>query len=142
MKNFIVLFCLFAVASCGSGRSEISKELESQIKSNKWESIDLSRVGGPDWDRVCIFGPYSDNTRAERVLGFKWDLEKKTSIFSSDGVNVLAFVKDNDIIAYIEHPRNLGDFAELSGRCFSRSNAVLVRKKQRKDNWVSLVSDK
>ena len=142
MKNTIAVLCLVIVASCGFGRSEISNELETQLKSNNWERVDLSKVGGPVWRRVCVFGPYSDNIRAEQTLGFKWDLEKKTSVFSSDGVNVLAFVKGKDVIAYIEHPRNLGDFAKSSGQCFDRGNAVLVRDKARKDKWVSLVTDK
>ena len=97
--------------SCGCGRSEISKEIESQLKSNNWLSVDLSRVGGPDWDRVCFSGPYFHNSKAEQVLSFKWDIEKKSSIYSSDGINLLLFVKDDDVIACIEHPRNRGDFA-------------------------------
>ncbi|NJM56491.1 MAG: hypothetical protein HC857_02150 [Synechococcales cyanobacterium RU_4_20] len=142
MKKAITVLCLFFVSSCGLGHSEISKELETQMRNNDWEKIDLSQVGGSAWQRVCVLGPYSDNSRAEHALGFKWDLEKKTSVLSSDSVNVLAFVEGKDVIAYVEHPRTLGDFAQLSGQCFDRVNATLVRDKTTKGNWVSFVTPK
>jgi hypothetical protein len=143
MKKVITVLLLFLVSSCGFSRSDISKELENQIQNNNGERIDLSQVGGSAWRRVCILGPYSDNNKAEKTLGFKWDLEKKTSsILSSDSVNVLVFVEGKDVIAYVEHPRRLGDFAKLSGQCFDRLSATLVRDKTRKDNWVSFVSEK
>jgi hypothetical protein len=142
MKRAITFLCLFLVSSCGFGRGEISKELETQIQNNNWERIDLSQVGGSAWQRVCVLGPYSDNNRAEQTLGFKWDLEKKTSVLSSDSVNLLVFVEGKDVIAYVEHPRSLGDFAKLSGQCFDRVDAKLVRDKTRKDEWVSFVTEK
>lgn len=138
MKKTITILCLFLLSSCSFGISQTSKEIETQLKNNNWERIDLAKVGGSFWRRVCVFGPYSDNNKAEQTLGFKWDLEKKTSVFSSDGVSVLAFVEGKDVVAYIEHPRNLGDFAKLSGQCFDRANATLVRDKTSKDNWIGV----
>ena len=142
MKNLIIICFLAIFATCGCGRNEISNELEIEIKNNNSEKVDLSKVGGSSWDRVCIFGPYSDNISAEKALGFRWDIENKTSIFSSDTVNVLVFAKGKAVIEYTEYPRSLGDFEKLSGQCFSRTDAMFVRNKQRKDNWVSFISGK
>jgi hypothetical protein len=148
MKKVITVLFLFLVSSCSFGRSEISrsdisKELEAQLQKNNRERIDLSQVGGSDWQRVCVFGPYSDNKRAEKTLGFKWDLEKNApSIVSADGVNVLAFVEGKDVIEHVEHPRSLGDFAKLSGQCFSRGDAILVKDKTTTENWVSFTRAK
>ncbi len=99
----------------------------------------MSKVGGADWERICFFGPYSHNAIAEKSLGFQWDIEEKTSIASSETVNVLVFVKGQTVVIFTEHPRNLGDFAELSDQCFDRTEAVFVRNKERKDNWISFV---
>lgn len=128
---------LAATGSCGYGSDEIGRALESQLERHNRERVDLSTLGGPEWDRVCIFGPYSDNSTAERALGFRWDLERKTSVHSSDRVNVLAFVKGTEVVAFVEHPRNLGDFAELSGTCLARKDAVLERDTRRGEGWVS-----
>lgn len=143
MKRTITFLCLFLVSSCGFVRSEIiGKELETQIKKNNWERVDLSQVGGSAWQRVCIFQPYSNNDLAKQTLGFEWDLEQKTSISSSDSMNLLVFVEGKEVITYVEHPRNLGDFEGLSGQCFDREDAKFARDKTRKDDWVSFVTEK
>ncbi len=150
MKKRMTVLCLLLVSSFGFGcsqtdrsdRSKISKDLETQIQNNNWERIDLAQVGGAAWRRVCVLGPYSGNNRAEETLGFKWDLEQKTSALSSDGATLLVFVEGKEVVAYAEHPRNLGDFSSLSDQCFDRGKAKFVRDKTRKDNWVSFVAEK
>jgi hypothetical protein len=143
MKKVITVLFIFLVSSCGFSRSDISKELETQIEKNYWESIDLAEVGGSAWRRVCVLGPYSDNKSAEKTLGFQWDLEKQTSsIVSADSVSLLVFIEGKNVIAHVEHPRNLGDFAELSGQCFERADAKLVRDKTKKGNLVTFVRAK
>lgn len=141
MKKTITVLCFFLLSSCSSGISQTSKEIETQLKNNNWERIDLAKVGG-SWQRVCVFGPYSENNKAEQTLDLKWDLENKTSISSSDGVSVLAFVEGKNVVSYVEHPRNLGDFAKLSGQCFDRANATLARDKTSRDNWISLITER
>ncbi|WP_310485684.1 hypothetical protein [Chamaesiphon sp. VAR_48_metabat_403] len=142
IKKNITILCLFLITSCGSSLSKISTEIDTQIDYNNSERIDLAKVGDSSWERVCIFGPYSNNNKAEQTLGFKWDLEKKAPVLSEGGVNVLAFVKGKEVSTHVEHPRHLSDFAQLSGQCFDRSNATLVRDITRKDNWVSFIIKK
>ena len=68
-------------------------------------------------------------------------MEGKTSIAVSDGVNVLAFVKNYEVIAFTEHPMNIGDFSKLVPRCLARAQATVVREKG-SDGWVYLVTSK
>jgi len=114
----------------------ISSEIFSQLKQSEWKTVEFSKVVSFEFDKVCIFGPYSTNEGAEKVLGFSWNMELKTSINSNDGVNVIAFVKDNNVISYVEHPRNQGDFWRLSGKCFDYKNTKLTRI-SRKDKWTN-----
>jgi hypothetical protein len=144
VKKVIAVFCFILVSSCGCSRSDgdrgsadrsgISKEIEMQIQQNNWERIDLATVGGAAWQRVCVLGPYSDNSRVEEILGFKWDLAQKApAVVNADGVNVLVFVEGKDVIAHAEHPRDRGDFAQLSGECFDRAAATFVKDQTNKD---------
>jgi len=129
MRYGLFVILAFMLASCGgwAGQSKISSEIERQISQTNGQTINLSEVGGPEWERVCIFGPYSNNAMARKVLGFAWDMEANTSIALSDGINILVFVKGSSVVAYTEHSRRLGDFWRLSGRCFNRDRAMLVK---------------
>jgi len=53
----------------GYGRTDISAEISRQAEIGDG-SLDLSKLGGPTWDRVFFFGPYTTNANAEKALGF------------------------------------------------------------------------
>lgn len=129
MKYALFVMLSFMLASCGdwAGQSKINSEIERQISQTNGQTVNLSEVGGPEWERVCIFGPYSNNTMARKALGFAWDLEANTSISLSDSINVFVFVKGSSVVAYTEHSRRLGDFWRLSGHCFNRDRSILVK---------------
>lgn len=127
------------VSACVGNSNEISAQIESQFKASATAPVNLALVGPLSWEQVCVLGPYTNNERAEKVLGFKWDAEGKTSIAGSDGVNVLAFVKNHEVIAFTEHPRNIGDFSKLEPRCLARAQATVVRETG-SDGWVYLVT--
>ena len=112
-----------------------------QFEASKTAPIDLSVVGSPSWDRVCVLSPYTTNQAAEQILGFRWDAESNTSITVSDGVNVLVFVQNQQVVAYTEHPRNKGDFSKLQPRCLPRSQAI-VKRELGAGGWVYLVTPK
>lgn len=84
--------------------------------------IDLSEIVHSDWDEVCLFSPYSNNKIAEDLLGFPWDLEKNSDIYSSDGITLFVFAKNNSVVSYYEVAR-WADFDDLSGNCFARNNS-------------------
>jgi len=108
-------------------QQEISAQIEEQVKASTTVPVDLALVGPSSWERVCVLAPYTNNERAEQIIGFKWNAEGKTAITSSDGINVLVFVKDHEVIAYTEHHRNKGDFSKLEPQCLARGQATLVR---------------
>lgn len=126
---------------CSSSSSPIRAKITAQFEASNTAPIDLSVVGPASWKRICVLSPYTTNQTAEKVLGFRWDAESKTSIAGSDGVNVLVFVQNQQVVAYAEHPRNKGDFSKLEPRCLLRSQAT-VRREAGADGWVYLVATK
>lgn len=125
--------------ACAAGDS-ISGQIESQFNASQTKAINLALVGPPSWERVCVLTPYTNNERAEQVLGLKWDAEAKTSIAGNDGINVLVFVQGNQVVAYAEHPRNKGDFSQLQPRGLPRARATVSRR-LKSGGWVLLVAD-
>jgi hypothetical protein len=136
-------FTLFAglfLVACANGDQSISAAIRAQFDSSPSAPVELGLLGPKDWDRVCIIGPYSDNVEAERIFGFQWDVESKTSIMTNEGVNLLVFIKDREVLAFTEHPRKKGDFQLSKQHCFARANAVFTRKVG-SSGWVSLVAN-
>ena len=100
--------------------------------------LDLGVVGPPSLERMCVLGPYSDNRRANQILGFDWDAEGHTVISSSDAINVLVFIRGNEVLAYDDVLRSRADFADLDPPCVTRSTSVLVRNPG-SSGWQSFV---
>jgi len=84
--------------------------------------INFTEIVPEDWDKVCLFGPYSNNKTAHDLLGFSWELEEESRIYSLDGITLFVFVKNNDVQKFHEVPR-WADFSHLSGNCYARSNS-------------------
>lgn len=72
------------------------------------------------------------------TLGFDWNVESQTSIRSNDGITLLLFVRDNDVVEYVEHPRNQGDFSNLTMQCFLREKATFVQQQRPTEGWAGL----
>ena len=88
---------------------------------------------------MCVLTPYTNNEAASNTLGFPWDAEKYTAIEDHDGINVLVFIQDNQVLAYTEHPRNQGDFSRLAPGCLARNQAIVAREED-SSGWIYLVS--
>lgn len=142
MRTSLIFTSLIASAllvACSSRDQSISESITEQFDSGR-STIDLSLVGPASWNRVCVIGPYATDESAERVLGIKWDVHRHSSIGASDTIYLLVFIRDDKVVAFTEHPRNAGDFVNLSPRCLERDKAKLVRK-VRESGWVDLVRE-
>lgn len=135
-RGHLLLAFTLLLAACSRDQG-ISRTLARHVDSNS-ATVDLAAVGPSSWERVCFFGPYSSNQRVEKILGFRWDADGKSSIGRNDGINLLVFVRHQEVVAYTEHPRNKGDVVKLSSRCLSRSHAELTRQVE-SGGWVQLV---
>ena len=132
MNKSIFLVLVLLLSSCTEiiGVQKLTFDTSGNI-------VDLSKEVDGKWDRVCILTPYSTNKYAEEILGFKFDVETKTDIFSSDGISVLIFVNDNHAIKYYEVPRNNVDFSSLDAACYRHGRAKFILHKKT-SGWVSV----
>ena len=126
------------VATC-TGCTDYSSRISDQFNARPRTSIDLMKAVPTTWDKVCILGPYSGDEEAEQILGFKWPVERRTSIEDSDGIALLLFVQNDSVVEYIEHPRDQGDFSMLDSQCFRSSNAKFRAVNDSSGNWGYLV---
>ncbi len=132
-------FLMMAVmCGCGPSTSPTSEEITRQFQSSGRTFVNLGEAVSGDWERVCIFGPYSDNKAAQKSLGISWDLEKHSSIASNDGIALLVFVKGKKVVEHIEHSRKDGDFTNLSRKCFQRDRSTFYHQTNPKKGWPGL----
>ena len=122
LATVITLFAAIVNTACTSG--DISASIAKQYKESKGTSVNLAIAAPGEWDRVCIVGPYANNDRAKKILGFYWDVESESSITLNEGISLLLFVRNQDVIFHVEHSREEGDFTTVSSKCFTQSEAV------------------
>lgn len=130
----LALTCLLgaALAACGQpeqapgtdSAAEISLAIAKSFEQSGRAEMDLRELGPAGWERVCVLGPYTSNKIARETLGFEWDAEKNSDIAHTDGSAVVLFVKAEEVLAFVEQPRDRGDLSSLTRRCFVRQNAV------------------
>jgi hypothetical protein len=84
----------------------VSAALSRQMRQGDGAIVDFTQITPFAWDRFYVFGPYTSPERINEQLGFNWDGAKKTSIELNNGVNLVVFVKDAQVVYWFEHPRN------------------------------------
>ena len=142
MFTVFCLFVLIFVSSCNSSTSDVSENITRHFQSSGRTFVTLTEVVPGKWEKVCVFGPRSDNKAAKKLLGFDWDLESKTSIASNDKIALLLFVKGQEVVETVEHPRRDGDFANLSRQCIAREKASFNHETNPKKEWPGLFPKK
>ena len=139
-RPLVSLVVLAALSGCGRPGADISREISRQFHLSGDGSVNLAMAVPRPWEEVCVLAPYADNIAASNTLGFDWNAESKTSIHSDDGIALLIFVKDGDVLDYVEHPRADGDFSRLGGKCFAREESMFVHESIPLKGWPGLVS--
>ena len=128
---------LLILALTGCDSNDISESIEMQVGTT--QAVHLRTAAPGDWDRICVLGPYSSDQAVRDALGFNWPAQSRSSIGESDGISLLLFIREQEVVYSVEHPRDKGDFSQLSGRCFSPEQAQFVRRAGRADDWPDLV---
>ena len=103
--------------------------MRAELIAQGGDRLDLGRLKTRNrWDRVCIFGPNTDDAAALQVLQAKdWSIEKTSAINLSRDISLLVFVDRRAVVHQVEVPRREADFAASGMRCFAREAAVFVR---------------
>lgn len=105
-------------------RNDMMKAITEKMNKNALE-LNLSEIKLVyNWDKVCFFGPYSDEKFVNKTIGFEWPLKLYSKISESDSINLILFIEDNRSVSYaINFPRGQAEFVELSGKCFKTLEA-------------------
>ena len=136
MKSWCVLLLL--LSACDSTTPTISEELTSQFQSSGRTFVNLEKVLPTGWDKVCILGPYSTPKNVYDTLGFDWPLDMLSSIATNDSISLLLFVKNQEVVEFVEHQRRDGDFANLSRQCVARKDATFYHLTNPPKGWPGL----
>jgi hypothetical protein len=139
LRDFVrvgmILLAVFLLAGCvETGSSAIG----NQFLASGRQSVNLATAVPGDWERVCVLGPYSDNTMAAKTLGFAWPAETLTEISHDDGITLLVFVRGTQVISFEQQIRSIGDFSNLSGQCFPRARTSFVQVPKPAGGWPGL----
>jgi hypothetical protein len=125
--SLAMIYILLMVAACSGQDHSISEKIKSQVQASYTASLDLTLVGPADWERLCIFGPYTTNDLVEADLGFKWNADAESAVSVSDGINLIVFTRGKKVVAFVDHKRRDGDFESDNKRCTSRAAPRLAR---------------
>jgi hypothetical protein len=125
MKIIILVALVFVLLNCG--KNSITLEIDTS-----GGVIDLSNQLPGAWTKVCVLPPYSTNKTAKELLGFEYDIEFTSAIYSSDTISLLLTATDKSVLQGFEVKRSNADFSNLGAKCYSRDNAIF---KVEKDGW-------
>ncbi|MEG2892980.1 MAG: hypothetical protein RR840_06400 [Clostridium sp.] len=87
------------------------------------------------FDNMIIIKPYTD---LDNYLKTTDIIPKKlnTNIHTADDIHLILFIKDQEIISYINYPRNSGDFPMVNNTIYpyNQTDFTITKKK----NWIFL----
>ena len=137
-SRLIVTSCILVAAAGCTGHDSTSSAIARQFAESNGSSVSLTAAAPGAWEKVCVLGPYSNNDSAKQTLGFEWNAETRTSIQTNEGISLLLFVQDKEVVSYVEHPRNHGDFSNLTTQCFPREKAQFIHDPKPTKGWPGL----
>lgn len=103
----IILMCalLFGWFKFNQVNENISLKNKIIEKTKVSDTIDFSQITDFKWDTMYIFTPYSKPENILKEDGVK-NYNKNFNIEYLDNINMVAFVKSNKLVEYVELPLN------------------------------------
>lgn len=117
MKKIVLLLLLIMnLLSCQylsqlNSDKELTKTIETKIKDNPMK-IDLTKINNLDYDKLLILEPYSNIEKTQKELNIDLSNISENQINSSDGINLLVFMKNKKSVKISELSRTNGDFED------------------------------
>ena len=138
LSRFISVCVLFGALSCRPNE-EVAEGIASAVDQGPGTRLKLADNTDFEWDKVCIFGPYTEDARIDTVTGISGAAKRAHDIRSNDGINVVMFIDNDRIVRAVSVRRDLGDFGpELVSRCYLKDEAVFFVRKPLKDSWGNI----
>lgn len=117
--------------------TSLIKKIELQVGNSTY--LDLNTITDFQWDKVHIVTPYSQLKTVFEKNNIK-PVNINGSIETNDGINLILFTLNNNIVAYVNLPRKIADFPSLESKIFDKSKAKFNLTKDK--NEVKLIPNK
>lgn len=137
--SFVIpVFAMLGHFGC-RGTDPTSASIANAVASGPGTRLALADHAAFPWEKACIFGPYSPDDKVEAVTGVRGAASRAHGIGSNDGINVVMFIHEGQVVASVAHPRNHGDFGpEVVGQCYSRDRSVFVVRRPPTNSWGNI----
>lgn len=113
--------------------NNIRKEVLRVAESNEGK-LNISKLTPFEWEVMYVFRPYSLMENSDNDLEFEWKIPENITILHDETDNLLVFTKNNEVVSYIQWPRNIGDFIKTNPSKFSCESANFIMKKEKYGN--------
>jgi hypothetical protein len=106
-----VLALLAGAGACNrDGDQALSARIEKAASAGDDVLLDMAALTAFPWERLRILEPYMSRPRVEKELGFSW--RHADRIRMDDGIALLAFVRDGEVVRHVAHRRDEGDLSD------------------------------
>lgn len=118
---------LVGVHGCSRSDGDLERRIAAEASRDLGALVRIESLTDFAWEQLHVFPPYSSQDWIDSQLGFAWPAAARTGIFDSDGIALLVFVRDSEVVRYVAQPRGKGDFAYVKGAgTLTPASAVFV----------------
>lgn len=107
----------------------IKEEIQQSIDTD--DMIDFAKLTSFEWDTLYLIPPYSSIEDIKKQTGLSLN-SSQTKIEDSDGISLLLFTKNGELVEYIEFTRIYGDFAYAAKLSHDKSKFKVWEE----NNWI------
>ena len=113
------------LGGCASRADETLVFTIEQALATSPNGASLDRQVSGEWERLCVFRPYTPVPLIDSALGFEWRGARSAGLDVTDTHTLLVFATADDVDRYVMFPRAKGDFTLADdGSCIDRRDAV------------------
>jgi hypothetical protein len=137
IRQLLILNIFIALTACSNSITDKQTKLNTGVfLENKFEQLtkralvdsiitfQLDTLTNFTWDTLVVIQPYYPIDILEKMTHVNLKAVGETAIMD-DGVNVLAFIKNGQLINYLRLPRDKGDFCSIHRNIvFSKNNCI------------------
>ena len=133
-----IVAVVFGATAC-RGSGPVSRSIAAAVDRGPGARLTLAESAMFDWDRVCIFGPYSPDDQVDAATGIPGAAGRAFDVRSNEGINVLIFIEAGRVVDSVAHPRRWDDFGpEVVGKCYLKEQAVFLVRNPPFNSWGNI----
>ncbi len=117
IKSSLVIVLSMLLLACQPNAKKLLINKDSK-------ELNFTTIETGEWETLCLFNPYTTDSRAEELLNIDWPTSKFSSINLNDGIVLAVFLHKEEVITFYELNRTPFDFTSVGDRCYSRNNAL------------------